>query len=138
MSYIHDNEFDIIPEYYKRVMLLNAYKSICEVNRAWDWLKNCNEESFAYSDSPYVAAISNKMEELGFYDHSGSSFGWTMRQMETIAKHGRTKFFSQFYSNDDGAGDGEDEDDNHDDDEGDDYNDDYDEDEYSDDNGTEW
>ena len=105
MAYIYDTEFDIIPDYHTRIMLLNAYKSVCSVDGAWNWLKNCNEKSFKNSDSPYIGVIENKMEELGYYDHSGSSFGWTMKQMETIVKHGKTKFFSQFYSNVDGDDD---------------------------------
>jgi len=38
----------------------------------------------------------SKMEELGYSGHSGSSFGWTMRMMEFLAKHGREAFLAKF------------------------------------------
>ena len=78
MAYIYDTEFDIIPNYHTRIMLLNAYKSICAVNGAWNWLKNFNEESFVNSNSPYLSVIENQMEEFGYYDHSGGTFLWTI------------------------------------------------------------
>jgi len=35
-----------------------------------------------------LRVIMNKMDELGYGGHSGSSFGWTMRQMQFIAVNG--------------------------------------------------
>jgi hypothetical protein len=32
------------------------------------------------------------MEQLGYYGHSGSSFGLTMRTMQYIARNGEEKF----------------------------------------------
>jgi hypothetical protein len=36
------------------------------------------------------------MEELGYTGHSGTSFGWTMRSMEFLAKHGKDEFLARF------------------------------------------
>lgn len=42
-----------------------------------------------FSEHPNLTRIDNAMKYGG---HSGSSHGWTMRQMEYIAKHGWTLF----------------------------------------------
>jgi hypothetical protein len=49
-----------------------------------------------FSDSPAVSTIMNKMRQLGYDGHSGGSFGWTMRQMEFIAKNGKQAFLQQW------------------------------------------
>jgi hypothetical protein len=49
-----------------------------------------------FSDSPAVSTIMSKMIQLGYDGHSGGSFGWTMRQMEFLAKNGKQAFLQQF------------------------------------------
>ena len=51
--------------------------------------------SYQLSDVTEIQAISKKMEELGYYGHSGSSFGWTMRQMQYIAQHGEELYLQR-------------------------------------------
>lgn len=68
-------------------MLQDADNAIttCEL---WDWLKEYEPEDgkgFMFSEHPNLTRINNAMKYGG---HSGSSYGWTMRQMEYIAKHG--------------------------------------------------
>jgi hypothetical protein len=78
-------------------MLENAYQAItaCE---GWDFMKNFNDNQngFMFSSNPMTGKIMSKMEELGYSGHSGSSFGWTMRMMEFLAKHGREAFLAKF------------------------------------------
>jgi hypothetical protein len=45
-----------------------------------------------FSNDPRVKIIYDKIEELGYTGHSGSSFGCTMRTMQYIATYGEKKF----------------------------------------------
>lgn len=92
---ITNNEFNTITNSHEREMLKNAYDAI-NASEAWDWLKNFNQQSFMFSLDPMVNKISENMEKLGYNGHSGASFGWTMRNMEYLAKNGKTKFFSHY------------------------------------------
>jgi len=95
MSYLMKaSDFDKIEE-SNRFMLENAYNAIT-VAEGWDFMKNFSEESFMFSSSPMTGKIMNKMEELGYLGHSGCSFGWTMRWMEFLAKHGKDEFLAKF------------------------------------------
>ena len=91
---VTDAEFNTIPDENNRVMLKNAHQAITSTEY-WDYMRTFNEQSFMFSDNPAVSKISKKMSELG-YSHSGGSFGWTMRQMEFLAKNGKQAFLQQF------------------------------------------
>ena len=66
-------------------MLQNAWNAITQLD-LWDYMRR-ETDSFMLSRDPEINIITNKMEELGYDGHSGSSFGWTMRQMQYIAEH---------------------------------------------------
>ena len=80
-----------------RFMLENAYQAIT-ASEGWDFMKNFNDNQngFMFSSNPMTGKIMSKMDELGYSGHSGSSFGWTMRMMEFLAKHGREAFLAKF------------------------------------------
>ena len=68
-------------------MLQDAYDAIsqCEL---WDWMGQYNphaNEGFMFSTHPNLAKIQEKMKHN---DHSGTSWAWTMRVMQAIAKAG--------------------------------------------------
>ena len=67
-------------------MFLNAYQAI-QLTETWDFMKQ-DINSYTSSNSNEVKLISNKMSELGYNYHSGSSFGWIMRHMQIIAQNG--------------------------------------------------
>jgi len=94
---LQQSDFLKIKDENTRFMLENAYNAIT-VAEGWDFMKNFddNDNGFMFSNSPMVGKIMKKMEELGYYGHSGSSFGWTMRNMEFLAKYGRHQFVSKF------------------------------------------
>jgi hypothetical protein len=74
-------------------MLQDAYDAIsqCEL---WDWMREYTphaNEGFMFDQHPNLARILNAMK----YGHSGSSWGWTMRVMETIAKAGGWEAFKK-------------------------------------------
>ena len=74
---------------YKK-MLVNAYQAITQTE-TWSFLKQPTG-SFMSSKDPRINLISEKMVELGYDGHSGSSFGCTMRDMQYIANNGEEKF----------------------------------------------
>lgn len=57
----------------------------------WNFVKQ-PIESFSWSNDPRINIISNKMVELGYNEHSGSSFGYTMRAMQYISQNGEEKY----------------------------------------------
>lgn len=77
-------------------MLSSAYNAISSVEGGWDFLKTYEppeEEGFMFVKTPPA-----KMDEIekavidADSGHSGSSYGWTMRQMQYIAKNGLDAF----------------------------------------------
>ena len=68
-------------------MLDTAYKAIT-LAEGWNFLKMYNTNSFMFGESPpQLERIDAKIHTL-YPGHSGCSYGWTMRQMESIAKNG--------------------------------------------------
>ena len=83
-------EFKYVNDKHSRVMLQNAYQAVNQTE-TWNFVKK-DIESFSLSSAPEIWRITNKMEQLGYNGHSGFSFGWTMRQMQFIAKNGEGKY----------------------------------------------
>ena len=92
---ITDAEFNTIADEHSRTMLKNAHQAITSTEY-WDYMRTFSEQSFMFSNSPAVSRIMTKMTQLGYDGHSGCSFGWTMRQMEFLAKNGKQAFLRQF------------------------------------------
>lgn len=80
-----DRLFDYVDE-HTREMLLNAYKAIT-LTEMWTFMKQ-DIFSYMWGNNIEIKFISAKMSELGYNCHSGSSFGWTMREMQFIAQYG--------------------------------------------------
>ena len=96
---ISDAEFNYnIYDSNNRIMLKNAHQAITNAE-AWDWMKNFQGESFMFSNDAMIGKISRNMVTLGYDGHSGSSYGWTMRCMEHLAKNGKDAFLSMCVSN---------------------------------------
>jgi hypothetical protein len=80
---------------YDMKMCKDAYDA-CEKAEAWDWLRKFNGESFMFCQDPMIGKIT---EHMKFWkDHSGASFGCTLRSMEYIANHGWNNFAEGFVS----------------------------------------
>ena len=91
---ISDAEFNYnIYDSNNRMMLKNAHQAIT-LAEGWDWMRNFKGESFMFSNDAMIGKISKNMVELGYDGHSGSSYGWTMRWMEYLAKNGKDAFLS--------------------------------------------
>lgn len=90
ISQIGDGKFEYIKSNHERMMLANAFEAISSTNN-WDFV-NRNIDSFMFSSDERTKQIYNKMEELGFYGHSGCSFGITMRNMQFLIQNGENAF----------------------------------------------
>ena len=96
---ITDAEFNYnIYDLNNRTMLMNAHKAIT-MAEGWEWIRNFNGQSFMFSNDAMIGKISRNMATLGYDGHSGSSYGWTMRCMEHLAKNGKDAFLSMCVSN---------------------------------------
>jgi hypothetical protein len=72
---------------HEAMMLQDAYDAVTKADM-WDYLKKPTtpgKDGFMFSPAIELAAIN---AEMVFDGHSGASYAWTMRQMETIAKAG--------------------------------------------------
>lgn len=82
---------------WDKVMLDDMYKTVTRLE-LWDWLKRRDipgDGGFMFSSHPEVKRISDATEYDG---HSGSSFAWTLRVIESIAKHGWDSYVSKLLS----------------------------------------
>jgi hypothetical protein len=71
----------------EKEMLSDAYDTITALD-LWDWMRDPNtpgDKGFLFSDAPEITKIINSMN---YKDHSGSSFGLTLRTMQKIAVYG--------------------------------------------------
>jgi hypothetical protein len=72
------------PDEHSRMMVKDAYDVAVSLELL-DEIKNINpERGFMFTSSPIIDKISKNLKYDG---HSGCSFGWTMRQLEYIAKN---------------------------------------------------
>jgi hypothetical protein len=85
-----DGKMPYVKNEHSRKMLENAWQAI-NLTENWGFLEQ-PIESFQLSHDDRISIITKKMEQLGYYGHSGCSFGWTMRQMQFLAKNGVEKF----------------------------------------------
>ena len=89
--------FDYIQNQSERKMLSTAFQAIT-LTELWDFVEK-PIDSFMCSGDKRVRTIYNKIEELGYHGHSGSSFGLTMRNMQQLAREGEKVFKQMRLSN---------------------------------------
>jgi hypothetical protein len=74
-------------------MLKDAYDAITTAN-LWDFMRNeepPHGQGYMWWPHPNLSEITRHMKT----DHSGASYGWTMRQMQFIAKRGWSEYVVQ-------------------------------------------
>jgi hypothetical protein len=97
MSYARGN-FSFLPAKlsHEKQMLEDAFAAMEKVEGSWDYLANKTvpekDTGFMFSRDTMIKKISDEVDKDGKIGHSGSSFGWTMREMEYIAKNGWTVY----------------------------------------------
>jgi hypothetical protein len=94
-SNLEKGKFDYILNATNKKMLMNAWEAITQLD-LWDFIKD-DVSNFIFSGDKRVHAISDKMFELGYRDHSGFSFAWIMRQMQYIALHGEENYKKYYF-----------------------------------------
>ena len=91
--HIDNNElFSFINDISTKELLQSAHKAItnCEM---WDWIRTTQITSFMYDNGPEMKIIRTQMDKDPINrNHSGSSYGWVMREIEYIAKYGYSKY----------------------------------------------
>jgi len=93
-SDIGNGKFEYVTDYNDREMFINAWQAITQTN-LWDFVRE-TIDSFTWSEDKRLEVISEKMEELGYDGHSGTSFGSTMRNMQYLARNGENMFKKMF------------------------------------------
>jgi hypothetical protein len=68
--------------------ILSSAYNVIQQNEAWNLLRNFKEESFMFSRDIVINNLMTKINNAYGGGHSGSSMGYTMRQMEYIANNG--------------------------------------------------
>ncbi len=85
------SKYQTIYSVFEATMLQDADDAITSCG-LWEWLRDYNPEEgkgFAFSTDPNLDRISNAMKYQG---HSGSSWAWTMRTMQQVARIGWDKY----------------------------------------------
>ena len=79
--------------------LVNAHWAITECE-LWDWLRTYSPpdgKGLMFSTTPETERIDAKMREQDISSgHSGCSYGYTMRVMESIAKEGYERYKEEY------------------------------------------
>lgn len=93
MSYIRGDFSFLSDSASEKLMLEDAFQAMERVEGSWAYLARPDvpgkANGFMFSKDPMIAKIGNEVDKDGaIVGHSGSSYGWTMRQMEYIAKNG--------------------------------------------------
>jgi hypothetical protein len=91
--HINNNDlFDFIVDGTTKEYLQSAHKAItnCEM---WDWIRTNEIGSFMWDNGQEMKKIRKQMDldPINKY-HSGSSYGFIMREIEYIAKYGYSKY----------------------------------------------
>ena len=89
--------FEYISNQQERKMLSTAFQAIT-LKETWGFVE-LPIVSFMCSSDKRVRDIYDKIEELGYHGHSGSSFGLTMRNMQQLAQEGEEAFKRMRLSN---------------------------------------
>ena len=91
------NTFEFIPS-GERDMYESAFNAITQLE-LWDFMRDFKGESFMFSNSSEVNRIYKKIEDLGYYGHSGGSFGSILQYMQYISIYGIANFQKTYYNN---------------------------------------
>lgn len=90
-------DLSFINDTHSRSMIQNGHQAITQLE-LWSWLKTFEpgDGGFMFSSDPRIMMIGKKMDSLpNPPGHSGESFGFTMRHLQFIAKHGLQKYMEE-------------------------------------------
>ena len=94
-------DFNFVKDLQNRAFLVSAFNSVSECE-LWPWFKNFDSSNsfFMFSTEPEI----NKLQTVLFKDpinnnHSGTSYGYILREIEYIAKNGYEMYKVEFSKN---------------------------------------
>lgn len=90
MEFLGNGDFEYIHNLDDRIMLKTAFQAI-ELTNNWDFISQ-DIDTFMWSSDSRIKNIYSKIEELGYYSHSGCSFAFTLRHIQYLAQNGEEKF----------------------------------------------
>ena len=94
MSEIQEPTFSFINDTSSRRYVADAYRAVT-VAEAWPLMaEDPGEGGFMFSTNEGYKTIRSHMELR--HEHSGSSYGWTMRQNQFIAQNGMDAYRLRF------------------------------------------
>lgn len=74
---------------YQALYVMDGLKAVRNTPGGWEFMRTYEPPiGFMFSTHPKLAEIQSKIDQDRTIGHSGSSYGWTMRQVEDIVKHG--------------------------------------------------
>lgn len=89
----HMGDFSFIEDTHSRAMIQDAYSATTKTEGGWEFIKEFSppaDKGFMWCSDPKLSEIDKNMK---MHDqHSGSSYAWTMRNIEYIGKHGWSAF----------------------------------------------
>ena len=88
-----NGQFEFIRDGSDRALYKNMHSAITQTE-LWDWMSTYSPpQGFMFSEAPELDRINAKMcEDPVSQNHSSSSYGCMMREMEFIAKNGYDAF----------------------------------------------
>ena len=93
---IGNGNFEFVAENNEREMYVTAHRAITQLE-LWNFMQeDPGPNGFMFSDDNRVTLIGEKIVQLGYAGHSGSSFGFTLRVMQYIARNGYTAYRHQY------------------------------------------
>lgn len=94
MSSYRPGDFSFLRDEDSRRYAADTYEAVTKAE-AWDLMKeDPGEGGFMFSANERYKLVLNKMELRGY--HSGSSYGWSMRQVQYIAQNGWNAYVALF------------------------------------------
>lgn len=97
-----DGNFEFVENKSIKELLKSAHRaiSLCEL---WSWIriyKPSKDRGFMWTQTPELDRINEQMwKDPINNNHSGSSYGFIMREMECIAKNGYTNYKNNYKNN---------------------------------------
>ena len=88
-------DFSYITDTTSRNCIESGYKGV-QRTEGWSAIRNFTGESFMFTSDPVITRIMNAVNDEYGGGHSGSSIGWTMRQLERISHVGTNVFKNEW------------------------------------------
>jgi hypothetical protein len=91
-------DFSFITDAIYRNYIETGYKGV-QMSEGWNSLRTFSGESFMFTNDPEINRIMSAVNNKYGGGHSGSSMGWTMRQLERISHIGLHVFKNEWLNN---------------------------------------